>query len=149
MSSGDAASYVVARINVTDVSEAPTLAATVSVVVAEDAPLGAVAGQIVAAADEDAGDALTFAFEPADGAAPVDFTSGGQLTVTGALDYETRQSYAGVLTATDAHGLYGAPPVGHGEERPRVNSREGALRTPSAPPGRRRSARRSRRRPRP
>ncbi|KAH8058528.1 hypothetical protein JL720_14023 [Aureococcus anophagefferens] len=60
---------------------------------------------VVAAADEDAGDAVTFAFEPADGAAPVDFTSGGQLTVTGALDYETRQSYAGVLTATDAHGL--------------------------------------------
>ncbi|KAH8060947.1 calcium ion binding protein [Aureococcus anophagefferens] len=105
VSDGDAASYVVARINVTDVPEAPTLAATVSVVVAEDAPLGAVAGQVVAAADEDAGDAVTFAFEPADGAAPVDFTSGGQLTVTGALDYETRQSYAGVLTATDAHGL--------------------------------------------
>ena len=93
-------------ITVTDVQEAPAFsAASITRQVAENTAAGANIGDPVAATDSD-GDSLTYSLgsTAADGHFTID-SSSGQLQTSGALDYESTDSYALTVTATDGGGL--------------------------------------------
>ena len=95
-----------ATITVTDVDEAPAFAAaSITLQVAENTAAGANIGSPVTATDSD-GDALTYSLGSiaADGHFTID-SSSGQLQTSGALDYESTDSYALTVTATDGGGL--------------------------------------------
>ena len=93
-------------ITVTDVQEAPAFASSaLEVSVAENTAAGTDIGDPVTATDSD-GDALTYSLGST--AAAGHFTidsSSGQLQTSGALDYESTDSYALTVTATDGGGL--------------------------------------------
>ena len=93
-------------ITVTDVQEAPAFAAaSITLQVAENTAAGTNIGSPVTATDSD-GDALTYSLgsTAADGHFTID-SSSGQLQTSGALDYESTDSYALTVTATDGGGL--------------------------------------------
>ena len=93
-------------ITVTDVQEAPAFsAASITRQVAENTAAGANIGDPVAATDSD-GDSLTYSLgsTAADGHFTID-SSSGQLQTSGALDYESTDSYTVTVTATDGGGL--------------------------------------------
>ena len=95
-----------ATITVTDVEEAPAFAAaSITLQVAENTAAGANIGSPVTATDSD-GDALTYSLgsTAADGHFTID-SSSGQLQTKGALDYESQDSYAVTIIATDGGGL--------------------------------------------
>ena len=93
-------------ITVTDVQEAPAFASSaLEVSVAENTAAGTDIGDPVTATDSD-GDALTYSLGST--AAAGHFTidsSSGQLQTSGALDYESTDSYTVTVTATDGGGL--------------------------------------------
>ena len=89
-------------VTVTDVNDAPTIAAAVRSVT-ENAAVGALVGGPITASDPDAGTTLAFSLTGAS-AATDPFAIGGasgQITVTAALDYEAAPSYALTVTVSD------------------------------------------------
>ncbi len=94
-----------ATITVTDVEEAPAFsAASITRQVAENTAAGANIGSPVTATDSD-GDSLTYTLGGTDaGHFAIDADS-GQLQTKGALDYESQDSYAVTIIATDGGGL--------------------------------------------
>ncbi len=92
-------------ITVTDVEEAPAFAAaSITRQVAENTAAGANIGSPVTATDSD-GDSLTYTLGGTDaGHFAIDADS-GQLQTKGALDYESQDSYAVTIIATDGGGL--------------------------------------------
>ena len=94
-----------ATITVTDVQEAPAFAAaSITRQVAENTAAGANIGSPVTATDSD-GDSLTYTLGGTDaGHFAIDADS-GQLQTKGALDYESQDSYAVTIIATDGGGL--------------------------------------------
>ena len=100
------AASIAITISVTNVNEAPAFAvgaATVSV--AENTAAGVVIDDSPSATDLD-GDSLTYTLgsTAADGHFAIDAGS-GQLKTSGALDYESTDSYTVTVTATDGGGL--------------------------------------------
>ena len=92
-------------ITVTDVKEAPAFAAaSITLQVAENTAAGANIGSPVTATDSD-GDALTYSLGSTAAAHFTIDSSSGQLQTSGALDYESTDSYALTVTATDGGGL--------------------------------------------
>ncbi len=88
-------------INVTDVNEAPVFAddsATLSI--AENTAADTNIGEAVAATDEDE-DTLTYALSGTDAASFDIGSTDGQIKTKAALNYETKKSYAVVVTASD------------------------------------------------
>ncbi|QQL45499.1 cadherin domain-containing protein [Sulfuriroseicoccus oceanibius] len=101
--SGESGAAVV-TVNVTNENEAPVVVAG-SASVNEDASIGSVVTTVVAS-DVDADDVLGYAIVDgnAGGAFAIDAAS-GEITVAGALDFETLESYTLTVRATDAGGL--------------------------------------------
>ena len=87
-------------------NDAPVFSAATAVrSVAENAVTGTNIGTAVAATDADNGDILTYSLGGAD-ADSFDIVPGsGQLQTKGPLDYETKNSYTVVVTATDSSNL--------------------------------------------
>ena len=89
------------------VNTAPTFTQnTVTRSIAENTRSGVNIGQPVAASDPDSGtgDRLTYAISGTDGASFGIVSSSGQLQTKAALDYETKNRYTVVVTATDRSG---------------------------------------------
>ena len=94
-----------ATITVTDMEEAPAFAAASATrQVAENTAAGTNIGSPVTATDSD-GDALTYSLGSTAAAHFTIDSSSGQLQTSGALDYESTDSYALTVTATDGGGL--------------------------------------------
>ena len=88
------------------VNEAPAFAAaTAAVEVAENTAAGAAISGSPTATDPDAGDTLTYTLGGTDSSHFSVDSKTGKLHTSGALDYETKGSYAVVVTATDSGGL--------------------------------------------
>jgi hypothetical protein len=71
--------------------------------VAEDAALGTVIGDALAATDPDAGDTVTFSLAD-DANGLFDINGSNQVIVSGVLDYETATSHSITIRATDSAG---------------------------------------------
>ena len=97
---------ITVTINVADVEENPEFpGAATTRSVDENTVAGEDIGVPVAATDADEDDALTYTLSGID-AASFDISSAtGQLQTKAALDYETRDSYTVIVTATDEAGL--------------------------------------------
>ena len=93
-------------IGVTDVNEAPEFPDTETGArsVDENTAAGEDIGAPVAATDPDEGDTLTYTLGGADMASFAIDAATGQLMTSAALDYETKDSYTVMVTATDGDG---------------------------------------------
>ena len=97
---------ITVTINVADVEENPVFpgeATTRSV--DENTVAGEDIGVPVAASEADEDDALTYTLSGTDAASFDIISASGQLQTKAALDYETRDSYTVIVTATDEAGL--------------------------------------------
>ena len=104
----EAASVVTAGAAPSEASNNPPsfVAASATVEVAENTASGTAIGDPVTATDPDVGDTLTYTLGTTmdDGHFAID-TGSGQLRTKGDLDYESKDSYAVTVTATDGGGL--------------------------------------------
>ena len=100
----DGADLIGVTINITDVNEnnAPVFAENNTTrSIPENTPAGVHIGEAVSAKDADSGDTLTYTLGGTDAAAfAIDQTT-GQLKTKAPLDYETKNAYAVVVTASD------------------------------------------------
>ncbi|SHI50114.1 Cadherin domain-containing protein [Rubritalea squalenifaciens DSM 18772] len=96
-------------VNVTNVNEAP-VANSVSASVAEDSPVGTTVAT-VSSTDPDAGDSVSYAITAGNDGSFAINSSTGEITLASMVDYETTNSYALTVTATDAGGLTGSASV--------------------------------------
>ena len=87
-------------INVTNVNEAPSIA-NQSRNIAENSATGTAVGAALTASDPDAGTTLTYSIVGGNSAGKFAISSGGQLTVAGALDFETTNSYTLTVQVSD------------------------------------------------
>jgi hypothetical protein len=93
-------SSAILTFNINDVNEAPVIAAQ-TFSVDENSANGTSVG-IVAASDVDAGQTLSYAITSGNTAGKFSINSGtGEITVAGALDFETTSSYSLTVSATD------------------------------------------------
>ena len=92
-------------INVNDVNEAPAFDANAPTTldVAENTAAETAIGSPITATDPDEGDTLTYSLDDDDGAA-FDIDANGQIQTKEALNYETKNSYTVIVTATDSGG---------------------------------------------
>ncbi len=95
---------ITVTITVTNVDEAPSFTEGSSATrsVAENTAADTNIGTAVAATDPDTGDTLTYTLGGADAASFTINSTSGQLRTSGALDYETKTSYAVTITASDS-----------------------------------------------
>ena len=104
VSDGTLTDTISVAINVTDVAEnsAPVFAeGSTTRSIPEDTPVGTNIGEAVSAKDVDSDDTLTYTLSGTDAAAfAIDRTT-GQLKTGTVLDYETKNSYAVVVTVSD------------------------------------------------
>ena len=107
-SDGTATAEIAVTIDVTDVNEAPRFGdgAPTTIEVTENSPAGTSVGQAFAVIDPE-DDPLTYSLSGA-GTDKFAVDGGGQITVTGALDYESTSSYALILGVKDKKGDDGA-----------------------------------------
>ena len=107
-SDGTATAEIAVTIDVTDVNEPPRFGNGVptTIEVTENSPAGTSIGQAFAVIDPE-GDTLTYSLSGA-GTDKFAVDGGGQITVTGALDYESTSSYALILGVKDKKGDDGA-----------------------------------------
>ena len=96
---------ITVNISVTDVNEAPlfTESSPASRSIAEETSAGMNIGDPVAATDPD-GDSLTYSLSGTNSDAFSIVDSSGQLQTKDALDYETKNTYTVIVTATDDSG---------------------------------------------
>ena len=93
-------------INVTDVNEAPVLAAgdSITLTVSENTGSNVNIGSALSATDPDDGDTLTYSLGGTDAASfSIDSTT-GQLRTRAALDYENKNSYTVTVSVSDGKG---------------------------------------------
>ena len=102
---------ITVTINVTDVPETPTNNApiftegdTTTRTIAENTAAGTNIGTAVAAWDQDYWDVLTYTLGGTDAASFSIVNTSGQLQTKVALDYETKSSYAVVVSVSDGNG---------------------------------------------
>ncbi len=101
--SGEASDSIMVTITVTDVNEAPAFDADMAErSVAENTAAGEALGDPIAAMDVDADDTLTYTLSGDDAESFAIDGETGQLTTMAALDYETKNSYTVMVTATDS-----------------------------------------------
>ncbi len=95
---------ITVTITVTNVDEAPSFTEGSSATrsVAENTAADTNIGTAVAATDPDTGDTLTYTLGGADAASFTINSTNGQLQTSGALDYETKTSYAVTITVSDS-----------------------------------------------
>ena len=95
---------ITVTITVTNVDEAPSFTEGSSATrsVAENTAADTNIGSAVAATDPDTGDTLTYTLGGADAASFTINSTSGQLRTSGALDYETKTSYAVTITVSDS-----------------------------------------------
>ncbi len=101
--SGEASDSITVSITVTDMNEAPAFDADMAErSVAENTAAGEALGDPIAATDVDADDTLTYTLSGDDAESFAIDGETGQLTTMAALDYETKNSYTVMVTATDS-----------------------------------------------
>ena len=95
---------ITVTITVTNVDEAPnfTEGSSATRSVAENTAADTNIGTAVAATDPDTGDTLTYTLGGTDAASFTINSTNGQLRTSGALDYETKTSYAVTITVSDS-----------------------------------------------
>ena len=95
---------ITVTITVTNVDEAPSFTEGSSATrsVAENTAADTNIGTAVAATDPDTGDTLTYTLGGTDAASFTINSTNGQLRTSGALDYETKTSYAVTITVSDS-----------------------------------------------
>ncbi len=103
VSDGSGRDTISVTINVTDVNEAPVIAANTqrTLSVLENAAAGVNIGGTLSVSDQDDGDILTFTLGGTDAATFDIVSTSGQLQTKAALDYETKKSYAVRITVSD------------------------------------------------
>ena len=100
---GNLSDTISVTISVTDVNDAPNFATDTAIrSVAENTAADTNIGTAVAATDPDTGDTLTYTLGGADAASFTINSTNGQLQTSGALDYETKTSYAVTITVSDS-----------------------------------------------
>ena len=93
---------ITVTISVTDVNEPPQFdAATASITIPEDTPVGQNVGDAMVATDEDTSDTVTYSVSGTD-ADLFQVDSGGQLQVKEALDFEDKSTLTVIINATDS-----------------------------------------------
>ncbi len=103
VSDGSGTDSITVTISVTDVNEAPIIAANTetSLSIAENTAAGVNIGGTVSATDPDDGATLTYTLGGTDAASFDIVGTSGQLQTKTALDYETKESYLVTITVSD------------------------------------------------
>jgi len=102
--SGASAVTKTVTLSITDVNEAPVFSSTDSAGVSENAAISTVI-YTAQASDVDTNDAITYSLGGTDAASFNINASSGEVTLKASADYETKNSYAIEVTATDKDGL--------------------------------------------
>ena len=105
VSDGSGTDTISVTINVTDVNEAPVIAADTDTVrsVAEDTAAGENIGSAITATDEDDGDTLTWTLGGTDAESFDIVRTSGQLQTKAALDYEDQDAYSVTVNVSDGN----------------------------------------------
>ncbi len=104
VSDGSETDSITVTINVTDVNEAPVIAADAKTTlsIAENTPAGVNIGGALSATDPDDGDTLTYSLGGTDASSFSINSTKGQLRTSAALDYESKTSYSVTITVSDS-----------------------------------------------
>ncbi len=105
VSDGSGTDTISVTINVTDVNEAPVIAADTDITrsVAENTEAGENIGSAITAADEDDGDTLTWTLGGTDAESFDIVRTSGQLQTKAALDYEDKDAYSVTVNVSDGN----------------------------------------------
>ena len=105
VSDGSGTDTISVTINVTDVNEAPVIAADTDRTrsVAENTTAGTNIGSAITATDEDDGDTLTWTLGGTDAASFAIVSTSGQLQTKATLDYEDKDAYSVTVNVSDGN----------------------------------------------